>query len=326
LLAPLSAAIRAVVAAVEARAPDEGLPPGWPRDWPTPSTIDHHRIDPPAYTWLHETPAEATRRVERERGKRALDNELEEIAAVLASGAPARWTAPAASEILPIDCASLTAAGQRLGKSTTPTTREIGEAALATLVAACPPPPMRPAARPALVASGAPYRGGLGRLRVQFESGRGRPIVTDARGRWLPGLTVDEQGMPVLRGEVPELVAAATPTPRGIERAHAIAQLVNRGVEGMVEIFKDDDAASETSAQVARLASAVERLAARPVNVTVKAPDVTVKPPDVHVPAPVVKPPDVHVTVEAPKPPPARAVRVEYDDDGNKWFIPETEC
>lgn len=45
---------------------------------------------------------------------------------------------------------------------------------------------------------------------------------------------------------------------------------------------------------------------------------------DVHVHVPEQAAPVVHVTAAAPAPPPApRAVRVEYDDDGKKWFIPE---
>lgn len=64
-----------------------------------------------------------------------------------------------------------------------------------------------------------------------------------------------------------------------------------------------------TERRIGRLAAAVERLATRPQ------PPIQV---DVHVP---VQPaPVVNVTVQQP---PARAVRVEVDDDGTKRFIPE---
>ncbi len=62
------------------------------------------------------------------------------------------------------------------------------------------------------------------------------------------------------------------------------------------------------------------------VNVTL--PEGVAAPPNeihVHVPEPAPSAPDVYVNVAAPEAPRPRAVRVEFDAQGNKRYVPETD-
>jgi hypothetical protein len=165
--------------------------------------------------------------------------------------------------------------------------------------------------------------------------------VTDRAGRVVPvelqpdgALVASASGMvlwpaPSRRPPAAPLAAAARPPVEpeveplatGSSRLEMIAAFARGVVDRMSLVAKAEADAEVASGRVDRLAQAVERLASRqpePVQVNLPAPIVNVP----EQPAPIVnvRPPEVVVNVEAPRP---RAVRVEFDDDGNKRYVVE---
>jgi hypothetical protein len=201
---------------------------------------------------------------------------------------------------------------------------EIGERALGALIAAVPGLPRTRRTR-TLTASVRPYRGGLGSFKVNV---RDRTVV-DRRGRPVSDVRVLENGTLIAAAPPARIAMEVEPRPSGDTNLDRIAAFGRGVIDRMALVAEKEAAIEHERGAVARLVQTVESLLKRPQPpISVQPPAVTVKAPDkelrelkgaverlanrpVHV--------DAHVTVEAPKP---RAVKVEYDDDGRKLFVP----
>jgi hypothetical protein len=152
----------------------------------------------------------------------------------------------------------------------------------------------------------------LASLTAAADSARRRPRPGSAR----------QVRTPVVAATVTP-VFEAEPLPRGDTRLEVMASFA-RGLFDRMSLVAAAEANAEAQAgPVAKLADRMGEFLDRPQpEVVVKAPDVYVDLAAPAAPSVTVKPPDVHVHVEQPKSRP-RAVRIEYDEQGNKRYVSE---